>query len=174
MDYGLLILNLLDYYIRACSDNLVKFTDYTVLEAQTQKLEAEIRNHIKVEQSVKLYLEGKLRSLERYKKETVERRYQVRYLNERLLEMDEYCRRLTAQIGGVPAVSKSTTRYNSMRSTAYEPHDFKASASAAVQPADLIDEEFEESGDAPNLLVQQDLQAFRYYNQRVHNVRCDS
>jgi hypothetical protein len=56
MDYGLLILNLLDYFIRVISENLVKFSDYTVLESQTQKLEAEIRNHIKIEQSVKLYL----------------------------------------------------------------------------------------------------------------------
>jgi hypothetical protein len=40
MDYGLLILNLLEYFIRVLSENLVKFSDYTVLESQTQKLEA--------------------------------------------------------------------------------------------------------------------------------------
>jgi len=116
MDYGLLILNLLDYFIRACSENLVKFSDYTVLEAQTQKLEAEVRNHIKVEHSVKLYLESKLRSLERYKKEVLQRRCQVSYLNQRLLQMDVYCRRLTTQLNG-QASSKFNTRYNSMRST---------------------------------------------------------
>jgi|JI6StandDraft_1071083.scaffolds.fasta_scaffold01211_19 hypothetical protein len=117
MDYGLLILRLLEYYIRACSENLVKFSDYTVLEEQTQKLEAEVRNHIKVEQSVKLYLEGKLRSLERYKKEAIERRYQVQELNERLLEMDTYCRKLVSRINGQPNNWKGNTRYNSMRST---------------------------------------------------------
>jgi hypothetical protein len=38
MDYGLLILNLLEYFIRVTSDNLIKMTDYYALEAQTQKL----------------------------------------------------------------------------------------------------------------------------------------
>lgn len=81
MDYGLLILNLLEYFIRVTSDNLIKMSDYAKLEAQTQKLEAEIRNHIKIEQSVKIYLEIKLRSLEKYKREALERRAQVHLLN---------------------------------------------------------------------------------------------
>lgn len=41
MDYGILIVNLLEYFIRTVSANIVRMEDdYSVLEAQTQKLEA--------------------------------------------------------------------------------------------------------------------------------------
>lgn len=44
----MLILNLIEYFVQAVSANLIKPKDYAVLESQTQKLEAEIRNHIKI------------------------------------------------------------------------------------------------------------------------------
>jgi len=48
----------------------------------------------------------------------------------------------------------------------------KQSSNAALKPSDLIDEEFDESSERSH--VAQDLRTFRYYNERVHKIKCDS
>lgn len=93
LDYGLLILNLLDYFIQTVTANLIKPKDYCTLEEQTQKLEAEIRNHIKIEQSIKIYLEIKLRSLDKYKKEAAAQRIHIQQLEGQLHEVELYYQR---------------------------------------------------------------------------------
>jgi len=49
--------HLVEYFIRLVSENFVSIHSYSSLEMQTQKLEATIRSHIKLEQEVKMYLE---------------------------------------------------------------------------------------------------------------------
>jgi hypothetical protein len=53
----LLTHHLVQYFIHVISENFVSIHSYSSLEAQTQKLEATIRSHIKLEQEVKMYLE---------------------------------------------------------------------------------------------------------------------
>lgn len=53
----LLTYHLVQYFIQVISENFVSIHSYSSLEMQTQKLEATIRSHIKLEQEVKMYLE---------------------------------------------------------------------------------------------------------------------
>lgn len=54
---AMLTYNLVKYFIQLLSDNFISIHSYESLESQTQKLEANIRSHIKLEQEVKMYLE---------------------------------------------------------------------------------------------------------------------
>lgn len=48
IEYGWIVYDLLNHFIRTLNDNIVTNHDYKLLEGQTQKLEAEVRGHIKV------------------------------------------------------------------------------------------------------------------------------
>ena len=57
------------YFVEVIKNNFVHQDVYTGLEEQTQKAEATIRSHIKVEQEMKMYLEYLEAKLERAHKE---------------------------------------------------------------------------------------------------------
>lgn len=172
LDYGMLILSLLDYFIRVTSDNLVKLTDYCILESQTQKLEAEIRNHIKIEQSVKIYLEIKLRSLEKYKKETLERRLQVSQLNYKLSEQDQYYRQLIQNLK--QPQTRPPQRVEDSGRTTLQANFAQPPKSSYIHRVDEEEDQLDnppDDHDQLDDLIAQDLQNFRFYNERVNNVK---
>lgn len=89
MDYGILIVNLLEYFIRTVSANIVRMEDdYSVLEAQTQKLEAQVRNHVKFEQTARLFMTIKLESLDKYKRQSGHLKIQIQHLTARLRDAE--------------------------------------------------------------------------------------
>ncbi len=62
----LLTYHLVQYFIQIISENFVSIHSYSSLEMQTQKLEATIRSHIKLEQEVKMYLEHLENKISKY------------------------------------------------------------------------------------------------------------
>lgn len=65
----MLTYHLVKYFIQLLGENFISIHSYESLESQTQKLEANIRSHIKLEQEVKMYLEhleGKIAKYENY------------------------------------------------------------------------------------------------------------
>lgn len=68
--------------------------DYSGLEKLTQKLEADNRNHISLEQTMKLFMDSKLVSLEKYKKEAAKYKLQIKEFNARVhLFQEKQCPR---------------------------------------------------------------------------------
>jgi hypothetical protein len=66
---AMLTYHLVKYFISLLSENFISIHSYESLEMQTQKLEANIRSHIKLEQEVKMYLEhleSKINKYENY------------------------------------------------------------------------------------------------------------
>lgn len=57
------------YFVEVVKDNFIHLDVYQALEEQTQKAEATIRSHIKVEQEMKMYLEYLESKLERAHRE---------------------------------------------------------------------------------------------------------